>query len=379
MNENRNNYLDGLRGLAAIIVMLYHYFLSFYPALFSKQLQHSHTSQNTEAVISNSIFSFVFNGNFAVCLFFVLSGYVLSIKFFFKKSNESPISGILKRYIRLVIPIVISILFSYLIILFSGYSNIQTAQHTFSNFWLSNLWKISPSFIDALKEGFVDSVFYGGSIEYNPVVWTMNLEFMGSILVFSFLALFGRVKNRFIIYLILVVFFFNTYFLAFILGIALCDYRSSKYYKSIPIYFTIVLLLISLYLASFELLSSNKKQNLLFYILGSTLMIFALIHETRFQDLFSNKLFTFFGKISFSFYLLHVIVLGSFTCFIFRLFYVSYEFNYHISSIVSFLLSLGLLLISSFYYYKYVDLKAISISEKIYERFFEIKPSSESI
>lgn len=370
MNENRSSYLDGLRGLAALIVVFYHYLLSFYPALFTARLNHSHTSQNIEATIGRSIFSFLFNGNFAVCLFFVLSGYVLSMNFFFNKNRDSPVSGILKRYPRLVIPIVVSVLLSYVILLSHGYSNIQTGDYTFNNFWLTNLWKISPDFLSALKEGFIDSVFYGGNIEYNPVVWTMNVEFMGSMLVFSFLAVFGKIKSRFIIYVVLAILFYQTYFLAFILGIALCDYRSGNYYRQIPLYFTIVFLLISFYLASFKALSLNAKQNQIFYIFAAFLMIVALIHEKRFQNALSNKWLHFFGKISFSFYLLHVIILGSFTCSVFRFLYVNYALGYHISFLISFTLSMGLLIIASYFYFKYIDLKGILISEKIYDRFF---------
>lgn len=382
MNEQRNSYLDGLRGLASVTVVFYHYLLSFYPAIFTLQPRDSHTPQNTEANIGSSVLSFLFNGNFAVCLFFVLSGYVLSLKFYAENNFSSPVSGASKRYIRLVIPISISVIISCIILLFDGYSNIATANNsTLNTFWFSKLWNIKPHFLDMFKEGFIDSVFYGGTLEYNPVLWTMNIEFKGSLLVYAFLALFGRTKNRFVIYFILIILFYKSYFLAFILGMGLCDYRFGKYYRPVPVYISTILLLIALYSGSFELISVNPKsgwglldrsyaeQNQIVFIMAALLMLVSLIHEKRFQIFLSKKWLVFLGKISFSLYLLHLIVLGSFTCFTFNFFHNSCNLNYHISFSLAFLLSFTLLMIVSYSYYKYVDLKAIKLADKVYTRF----------
>jgi peptidoglycan/LPS O-acetylase OafA/YrhL len=313
-----------------------------------------------------------------------LSGYVLSIRFFSAGDTESPVSGMLKRYVRLVIPITGSILLSYLILLAHGYCNTEIGNtYTYNTFWYASMFHAEPSIFNVFKEGFVDTLFAGGGIKSNPVLWTMNIEYIGSVIVFAMLALFGKIKNRWIIYLILASFVFQTYFLAFIIGVALCDYRFGKYFRRIPIYITAPLLLIGLYVGSFHYItlkpgsawgyveSSKTEQNELFYILAASLILFSIIHEKLFQRVLSTKVLRFFGKISFSFYLLHVLVLGSFTGIVFRYCFVDMCLNYHLSFLIAFFTSLGLLLVVSNYYHKFVDVNAIRLSGSIYRRFFK--------
>ncbi|WP_443147193.1 acyltransferase family protein [Paenibacillus sp. KACC 21273] len=78
-------YLDGLRGLAALIVVISHFVVAFYPSLYNGSIDSVHTQKSLELWISKSPFNLFYNGNFAVCVFFVLSGYVLSYKFFITK------------------------------------------------------------------------------------------------------------------------------------------------------------------------------------------------------------------------------------------------------------------------------------------------------
>ena len=47
-------------------------------------------------------------------------------------------------------------------------------------------------------------------------------------LVFGFLALFGRLHLRWVAYLVLGVLTWQSYYLAFVLGIALCDFVSTR-------------------------------------------------------------------------------------------------------------------------------------------------------
>lgn len=70
-NDNRIAYLDSVRGLAALSVLIYHVNAT-YPQL----------------PVLKSIIPFIFNGSDAVALFFVLSGLVLSYRFF---QYETPI------------------------------------------------------------------------------------------------------------------------------------------------------------------------------------------------------------------------------------------------------------------------------------------------
>ena len=72
-------YLEGIRGLAAIIVVLHHYILAFYPAMSSANETQIHNETSYfEEVMAQIPLNIFYNGGFAVCIFFILSGYVLS-------------------------------------------------------------------------------------------------------------------------------------------------------------------------------------------------------------------------------------------------------------------------------------------------------------
>ncbi|MFZ2835300.1 MAG: acyltransferase family protein, partial [Candidatus Moraniibacteriota bacterium] len=187
-------YLDGLRGLAAFVVVFHHFILAFYPALFSGPDNVTHMASGKEIFLSGSVLNLFYNGNFAVCVFFVLSGYVLSHKFFVFKDNEIITASAVKRYLRLAIPVAFSVFCAYILMKFSLFYNQQAAEASGSG-WLGGFWDFKPDFIDSLNQTFIGT-FFSNVFEYNMTLWTIAFEFFGAFLVFGFLALFGKMKNR---------------------------------------------------------------------------------------------------------------------------------------------------------------------------------------
>ena len=91
--------LDVLRGIAAFIVVLGHLFLMYPEAL----------RMEIPTWLRISVLRVLVNGHASVILFFVLSGYVLSIPFL--RGNAPPyFSYVAKRICRIYIPFAISIL-----------------------------------------------------------------------------------------------------------------------------------------------------------------------------------------------------------------------------------------------------------------------------
>ncbi|ERI10197.1 hypothetical protein HMPREF0083_01712, partial [Aneurinibacillus aneurinilyticus ATCC 12856] len=70
---------------------------------------------------------------------------------------------------------------------------------------------------------------------------------------------------------------------------------------------------------------------------------------------FESIPFKFLGQLSYSIYLLHLILLGSLSCYLFKLFY-EIGILYNISFLYSFILSFTTLILISYLMYKYVDL-----------------------
>lgn len=377
---SRISYLEGLRGFASIVVVLYHYLLFFYPALFTIASQHSHTADFIEKKIALTPISILYNGSLAVCFFFTLSGYVLSINFFRKRDLKYPSSAFIKRYFRLIIPILFSVIVAAILIKSNFFYNSFVAINiSLCPFAISQDWNIIPNLWSMLKEGLYTSVFKGNPIKYNPVLWTMNIEFMGSLLTFAILSLIGKLKNRYFIYSIIILFFFNTYFLAFIAGVCLCDFNYSHQRKT-HISLNILLFLIAIYLGSYQFFNTQNIWSILdnlfiqnrqtLAIIASFLFLFICTHSFTMQNIFSKNIFRLAGKISFSLYLIHVLFLGSFSCYLFIYLYTIVKLSYFNSFILMLGLSLIILSTISFFVYKYIDLIGIRFSSYLYKKLF---------
>lgn len=381
--KKRIAYLEGLRGVAALAVVFAHFLFGFYPALKTGDLSQVHTQSGIEIKIASSPLNLLYPGHFAVCLFFVLSGFVLSYGYFKKRDFDVIISSAIRRYFRFVVPIFFSTLLAYIMMKCSLFYNQQVTQITCSDWWLGRLFNMQPDFLEAIKQSFYYVLFSKAHSRsfYNGVLWTIPYEFLGSMLVLGMIALFGRSKNRYIIYLISAQILIDTYFFAFILGIILADLYTEGYLEKWGAsWLNACIFLMSLFFASFppsivkgsiyEIITlpflSNSGR--FFHDIGSFLLLMVLLNSPFLQKVFSARFPQFLGRISFSMYLIHLLILGSLGCYLFPLLlgYVGYAGAFcmilFINLIVIFFLSHLM--------YKYIDEPAVRMSRWIYDYFF---------
>lgn len=375
---NKVRFLDGLRGLAAFMVVVHHSVLAFYPALFLGAGTQTHLPGEIEEKISVSIFNLLYNGNFAVCLFFVLSGFVLSYSFFRHKDPRIVTESAVKRYIRLSLPVAFSVLVAFVCLHFSLFANQEVARISGSS-WFSGFWNFSSDAQAALYEAFWGS-FFSDTFEYNTVLWTISFELSGSFLVFAFLALFGTMSKRYWVYGVACIVFLQTYYLAFLLGMLLSDVAAQKKeFAKNRFYIFSFLLMLGLFLGShlsgqstegtiyaFLHTSIFSDPSITWHVIGAFLTILALLHLPRLQKTLSSKPFLFLGRISFSMYLLHFIVLGTFTSFVFLS--LQNVFSYNQSVVVSFFLSLVIILALSHWMSLWIDNASIRLSKHFSHR-----------
>ena len=144
--------LEGLRGVAASIVVLFHGLSMFYPSLvYGTTLGMSalHHSRLEDFFYGNPLSVFT-SGAFAVAIFFVLSGFVLSVGFFNGKGNESVMRIAGKRYLRLMLPAFSSIVLTFLVVGFGlSWLKNDTAAIT-GSLWLAHLWPQTVSIVQVL-------------------------------------------------------------------------------------------------------------------------------------------------------------------------------------------------------------------------------------
>jgi peptidoglycan/LPS O-acetylase OafA/YrhL len=362
--------LDGLRGLAAFVVLLHHFILAFYPRF-----------QFTEPIYFTP-FNLFYNGGFSVSIFFVLSGYVLSYKFFQSKDLNILAASATKRYFRLLLPVLGSVTLAYFLLKFGLFTNVEASKNIVSGTWFPLFYNFEADFIDMLKQGLYTVFLHEipSTISYNATLWTMRIEFFGSLLTFSFLALFGKLNKRFLVYIILFIVLYKTYYLAFLFGVILSDISNSQFKQKFYINnkpLLLIIFLISLFLGSYPLGETNntmyKFLNFSFlkdYFLplyqnvGGGLLLYVVLSSSLAQTLFQKKIMLFLGKISFSLYVFHFIILCSFSSSFFI--FLSHYFSFKLSFIVTFLCSLILILFISYLSYKFLDLVGIKLGNKAY-------------
>ncbi len=390
---NRLFALEGLRGIAAIVVVVFHLCLIFYPAFFYgvgmyvPSLHHFHFEDN---IFGNPLSVFM-SGAFAVTVFFVISGFVLSIGFF-RTHDQMVIRKLAaKRYIRLMLPVLASIGIVW-IILSLGLDNPKEVTETMTHSqWLASIWNLVPNLGDALSQG-VWGVFSIGDVSYNPVLWTMKYELIGSFLIFGISLLFKQSKHRWIIYILLIAGTYNSYYLGFVLGMLLADLYSEGRFP-----FTetrkptmIGVFLIGLLMGGYPVVSSmgtfyasmrinwlTEAQNESFYLsLGAAFVVAGILTIPRLSRLFGSKLISKLGKYTFSLYLVHMAVIFTITTSLFV--WLHGFLGYNKAALLAAIMSLPFIAIVAYWFERYVDAPSIRLSG-IFSNWLLGLPQSEGV
>lgn len=173
-------HLDGLRGVAALNVAVGHAVLAFDFALYSGKAADGHGEWDVAAA-SWPLLLPVAGQNFSVCVFLVLSGFVLAHAF--GASSLGAAGLIAKRYVRLGLPILAATLFAWSLLRAGLVANHEAAALTRSA-WLDIQMSHGASIAAALQEGLFGSLLgpWSYAASYDSSLWTMSVEFAGSVL-----------------------------------------------------------------------------------------------------------------------------------------------------------------------------------------------------
>jgi peptidoglycan/LPS O-acetylase OafA/YrhL len=369
--------LEGLRGVAALVVVIFHGLSMFYPIMLygiGSGIQNSRFEDN---LFGNPL-SVALSGAFAVAIFFVLSGFVLTISYFKSGQPESIMRIAGKRYIRLMIPALSSIFLTLILVGFGLLWLKNEAAGISGSTWLANLWPQSVSFFEALSQG-VWGVFFSNNTEtsYNPVLWTMQYELLGSLLVFAVALLFGKAKHRWVMYALLLLATFKTWYIAFIIGMILADlYAHQKF----PFQVTrargwlILTTLVGLFLGGypytipqgsiygvFQMPWLTAEQNHSLYLsVAAALIIVGVIGLPLLSKFFGSKYVSLLGKYSFSIYLVHLAVLFVVGSGVFILLHSIIGF--HFAALAAIVASLIVLAPLVYLFERYIDAPSIRLS-----------------
>jgi peptidoglycan/LPS O-acetylase OafA/YrhL len=185
-------YLESIRGLAAVQVLLLHFLAAFAPDLvFSLP-----AAAAVAGYIHLSPLYFLYDGYSAVYIFFVLSGYVLTRSF--ERNLTQPPSQILARVVRLGLPALAATIVAAAVMLMFGRANVAAGELSGSA-WFASQWDTEVSILAVLRDGIVNALLLGyrglpgvaflapwqQPVEQSFVtpLWTLSIEFYGSIIV----------------------------------------------------------------------------------------------------------------------------------------------------------------------------------------------------
>jgi peptidoglycan/LPS O-acetylase OafA/YrhL len=300
--------LDGLRGVFSLMVVFFHYDIRLLPNFLGDNF-----------IIRQS---WIF-----VEFFFVLSGFLIANNYYNIITFKHLKIFIYKRFIRLY-PL---LLFSTLIFLFS--------KVFFNSFFQNHI--NSPESISSLIYKTIDTLFltnstpfFGNSHGMNGPSWSISSE-MISYLIFGIIIYISKPKYRLWIFGFIIIlsgllqvifkdldldFSFLRGTLSFSLGVLL--YKINLIKLNVSNYFELMIPLIVLYFMYF--INSDSSQNIFYRIVIINLVfffsIFILLKTNGIISIILEKtFFQFLGRISYSIYLNHLIVITLFSRFIFSL------------------------------------------------------------
>ncbi|GHU65428.1 hypothetical protein FACS189447_04360 [Spirochaetia bacterium] len=306
-------YFDGIRGWMAIFVMLHHVMLAC-------------TAIYTVVYITPLHYFIEIPLLMAIYMFFILSGVVLSMGFMKKQNDSSLASHAIKRIPRLGVPILILSIIVVSMMKLGFMYNLRAAESS-GNEWLAIPYNFTPSYLSTLKYSFWDVfIFPYPQIRYSLDLWTISYEFYGTILVLLFLY-FSKYfsKGLYIFNTILLVFLAvsTSNIVGFALGILVSHIFINKsevlekFQKSTKAKITGVLIFIIIYIIGrgFEDSGLERLIGVMRFIVAFAFICLVLIIP-EIQKFFSNKLSIFLGKISFTLYITHSVIVYSFTSFL---------------------------------------------------------------
>lgn len=325
--SKRFEELDSVRGLAAISVMLLHFFLAFKVCV---------PDFNLISVVDRSPLRIFWSGTEAVILFFVLSGFVLSMSYYNTVTLKYK-DYLIRRICRIYLPYIVSVFLTVVCMATLYRENVPSISGWF------DLFKSSST---DLLLGHVILIDQFDSYKLNVVFWSLVHEMRISIIfpILMLIILKLSWKRNLIIAALCSICFFIIYFFSlkflqnditknstsyfatiryipfFILGALMAKYRNildgfyNKFTTSSKILMLIVAVLSYTYpwwfLINITYLHVSFINDMM-VSLGCTIFIATSIFSKRVRGVLLLKPIHFIGRISYSLYLVHMVVLLS--------------------------------------------------------------------
>ena len=361
-------YIDGLKGIGALMVYFCHFVFAFYYAAYSLSPEAAHTASGLEIAIGKTPLNLLYSGNAAVCLFLVFSGFVLCLSYFSTGDKKRLGKSARRRYLRLMPMILMANIFIFLLMSLGLYRNAETAVLTKSEAWFAGFNQFAPDFLRMLYESLI-GCFLQGSNDYNGVLWTIPYLFWGALAVYLTAYLAGGRRLRYLVYgaLILILLKVDIYFAGVFLGFAASDFFCTQE-KGMELWrrFWVLPLLafvLGVYLLSYPSIGVDMAGTIyaplppayavVYHMAGAVGLLIGVLGLPGLQRFFGAGAFRFLGDVSYSLYLLHFPVVATFSCWFFLGLYE--KLGYHLTVGLDFLCTTALVLLAAWLGRRYLE------------------------
>lgn len=384
-------FVNGLRGLAAVQVVLLHYCSSFLP-LLARAGQFAHYSFETKLGYSPGFF--LIDGYSAVYLFFLMSGFVLAPSFL--EGNSGIGLQVAKRFTRLYIPVVGALVLALALCALLPSAKEFTAVQSHSE-WVHWLYE-NPLTIPAVLQDFaLNSMLlsYEGTSIFDrlftlpPIthsldapLWTIHIELWGSLLVILVCAAYRHVPKRvfWLLFALLLVCLGASYFSLFLVGFSLFAARdrllkcNGRFYQVVGFAMIAIAIVVSSsvhperfapILAAVNKIAIVKVSvpHVVQRELCTILLFLGVILLGAHRRWLETPWLLRLGRISFSMYLVHFPLLFTATFLVFKA--LATHLSYGASALGATLIMLPVTLTVAHYFEKYIDQSAISLSRRL--------------
>jgi peptidoglycan/LPS O-acetylase OafA/YrhL len=312
MDTARLGHIDGLRGIAAMIVVQAHIAQALLPQVFAAG---GFSHELGEEWLNVPPLNLLVHGQAAVAIFFVLSGYVLVRPFLAAAPTmRLTISTAIRRYLRLTLPILASLAFCWLLSMLDLYTYGDALPVTHA---LMPDYYAGPIHLRKVLETGLWGAFTEGGSDINPVLWTMRIELIGSFAIFA-AGFLGCTPLLLLLIFGTVAFFTGElFYVSFVLGSLLALLDKDRILGRLPHAIGVCLLLIGLLLLSYPYYGAGDTffrvsaslpvddPGKCIRIMGSALLIAGAITVTSVRRLLARPFLLILGRMSFSVYLIH--------------------------------------------------------------------------
>ncbi|KAF2799200.1 hypothetical protein K505DRAFT_231511 [Melanomma pulvis-pyrius CBS 109.77] len=340
-------WLDGLRGFAAFMVYLHHNQLWAHGGMGNLIYENAFGYEGRHYFAALPFVRHFFSGgHFAVAIFFVISGYVLSIKSLsliqkgqLQNSADSVGSALFRRWLRLYIP-VIAVTFLWM------------SQRHWTKIWVDS-GELKSTYREEVRSWYYtfknySFVFTGNIYEftvlYHPHSWSIPIEFKGSIIIYTALSAFSRCTRNARLWCEAGLMFYFLYIVdgwygaLFMSGMLLCDLDLLALDDQLPRFLSVLedfkeliffhLFIAAMYLGGVPSFESHEYEHLLskspgwrwlshlkpqavfdpkwFHLFWAAFLLVASIPRLPWlKQFFETRFCQYLARISFALYLMH--------------------------------------------------------------------------